>query len=186
MDEKVMIGDYIGTIEEFMPGSGTFEEEGKVYAAKVGVKSVDVKKHVAEVKGKDIPSLDIDQTVFGEVVMMKQSQAIVNVTKIKGYDTPVDYRTMIYIKNIDDKFVKNITDMFAVGDIVKAKVLRIEGDNIDLTTKEPELGVVKAFGKETRLPLELSEKQKDRLQDPKTKRLETRKISSEYGRVNEI
>ncbi|MBU0761903.1 MAG: exosome complex RNA-binding protein Csl4 [Candidatus Altiarchaeota archaeon] len=186
MEDKVMIGDYLGTIEEFMPGSGTFEEDGKIYAAKMGIKYVDAAKHIAEVHGKDLPRIKIGQTVFAQVNMIKNSNVIVEIGRIKGVNNPVSERAMIYVSNIDEKYVKDPSEMFAIGDIVKAKVLKMGDDLIDLTTKEPDLGVVKAFSKETRYPLVKSAKYPDKLEDPVTKAFEKRKISSEYGCLSEI
>jgi exosome complex component CSL4 len=186
MDENVMIGDYMGTIEEFMPGRGTFEEDGKIYAAKIGKKHVDPSKHIAEVHGKELARIHVGQTVFAQVAMIKNSNIIVEIGRIKGVNNPVSQRAMIYVSNIDDKYVKEPSELFAIGDIVKAKVLKMGDDLIDLTTKEPDLGVVKAFSKETRLPLVRSSKYEDKLEDPSTKALEKRKISSEYGCLSEI
>ncbi len=186
MDEKVMIGEYLGTIEEFMPGKGTFEEEGKIYAAKIGTKHIDGQKHLAEVHGKDLPRIMVGQTVFAQVTGIKNSNVTVEIGKIKGLNTPVAEKAMIYVSNIDEKYVKEPGEMFGIGDIVKARVLKMDDDLIDLTTKDADLGVVKAFSKQTRNPLSKSAKFPDKLEDPVTKALEKRKISSEYGCVGEI
>lgn len=186
MEEKVMIGDYLGTIEEFMPGKGTYSEDGKIYAAKIGFKAVDPAKHVAEVHGKDLPSLDVGQTVFGEVMTLKSSVATVIVGKIQGQKGVIDERTTIYVSNISDKYVDKPENEFAVGDIVKAQVLKMDDNVIDLSTKGDEYGVVKAFCKRCRHPMEKSEKHKGKLECPNCSSVETRKISGDYGNVGEF
>ena len=184
MDEKVMIGDCLGTIEEFMPGEGTFAQDGKIFASKIGKKVIDLEKHEAKVIGKDIPRIGIGQTVFGDVVMMKPSMAIVNVQKIVGTEGIIDERTTIFVSNIDDKYVENPNDMFGIGDIIKAKVFKMEGNMIDLSTKG-DLGVVKAFCKRCRMPLIRSEKYEDKLECGSCKHVEKRKIAADYGKVND-
>ncbi len=35
-NKRILIGDYLGTIEEFVPGKGTYAEDGKIYASNIG------------------------------------------------------------------------------------------------------------------------------------------------------
>lgn len=185
MKDNVMIGDLLGTIEEFMPGKGTFTEDGKIYASKMGKKVIDMQKHEAMVVGKDIPSLEVGQEVFGEVVMMKPQMAIVNVQRIKGYQGEISERTTIFVSNIDNKYVDNPSDLFGLGDIVKATVFKMDNGMIDLSTKG-EYGVVKAFCKRDRMPLAKSKKNEGMLECPVCRHIEKRKISPEYGQVSDL
>jgi exosome complex component CSL4 len=185
MEDKVLIGDYLGTIEEFTPGAGTFSEDGKIYAAKVGVKAVDAKRHVAEVKGRSLPSLAVGQTVFGGVAALRTSMVTVIAGKIQGQKGLIDERTTIYVSNIADSYVEKPEDLFAVGDIVKAKVVRMDPGVTDISTKGP-LGVVKAFCRRCRHPLVRSDKGKDNLKCPACGNIERRKVAEDYGNVNEF
>ena len=185
MDDKVMIGDYLGTIEEFTPGEGTYAEDGKIYASKIGLKAVDTGKHLAEVKGKDLPSLSIGQVVFGEVMSLKTSIVIVIAGKIQGQKGLIDERTTIYVSNIADSYVEKPEDVFAIGDIVKAKVIRMEQGIVDISTKG-EFGVVKAFCRRCRKALVKSPKDQDKLKCPSCNHLEKRKIAVDYGKVSDF
>jgi exosome complex component CSL4 len=185
MEEKVMIGDYLGTIEEFMPGKGTYAEDGKIYAAKMGIKAVDPAKHTAEVKGNELPEMAVGQVVFGEVVTFKTSMVTVVAGKIQGQKGMIDERTTIYVSNIADSYVEKPDEFFGIGDIVKAKVIRMDPGVTDISTKG-EFGVVKAFCKNCRHELVLSQKHKDRLECPACSRVEKRKIASDYGDVREL
>ncbi|MFH1054650.1 MAG: exosome complex RNA-binding protein Csl4 [Candidatus Altiarchaeota archaeon] len=184
-DDKVMIGEYLGTIEEFMPGEGTYAEDGKIYAAKMGHKAVDPARHVAEVKGKDLPSLKVGQTVFGEVATVKTSTVTVIVGKIQAQKGIIDEKTLIYVSNISDKYVDKPEDYFAIGDIVKARVIRMDPGLIDISTKG-DFGVVKAFCKSCRHPLAKSKKHEERLECPSCGRVEKRKMAVDYGNVSEF
>jgi exosome complex component CSL4 len=44
-NKNVLIGDYLGTIEEFVPGDGTYAEEGKIYASTIGPVVIDRENH---------------------------------------------------------------------------------------------------------------------------------------------
>jgi len=185
MDDKVMVGDYLGTIEEFMPGEGTYSEDGKIFAAKIGVKHVDPQKHTAQVVGKSIPNLKVGQTVFGEVAAIKNNNVVVIVGKIQGVKGYVDERTTIYVSNIDDKYVDKPEDLFAVGDIVKAKIIKMDSNMIDISTKG-ENGVVKAFCKRCRGSMEKVPDARDKLKCSLCRHVEKRKVSMEYANVSQV
>jgi S1 RNA binding domain protein len=46
-------------------------------------------------------------------------------------------RGFIHISQIAENYVKNISDHLKLGDKVKARIVNIEGDKIDLTLKKP-------------------------------------------------
>ena len=184
-DDVAMIGDYLGTIEEFLPGEGTYAEDGKIFAARIGRKIINQEKHMAEIEGGKDPKIKEGQVVFGEVVTIRRNQVTVIVTKIQGLDTIIDERTSIYVSNIADKYVEKPEDMFAIGDIVKAKVFKINDGFIDLSTKG-DLGVVKAFCKRCRNPLAKSEKRKGKMECVNCGHLELRKHAKDYGNVSEL
>ena len=69
MDSEIkLIGDYLGTIEEFVPGDGTYADEGKIYASNIGRMILDREKHIVRIEGKFHPGLKVGQTVFGDVL----------------------------------------------------------------------------------------------------------------------
>lgn len=52
----------------------------------------------------------------------------------------------IHISQADKGYVSKLSDEFRIGDLVEARVTRLMGvDNVDLTTAEDELGVLKAM-----------------------------------------
>jgi len=179
------VGDYLGTIEEFVPGEGTFSEDGKIYAAQIGKAHLDREKHTASVDGKEVPKIKVGDTIFGEVVALKKSNIIVEAGKIVGKPDKIKERTLIYVSNIDDKFVDKPESLFALGDIVKAKVIKMDGNLIDLSTKGAE-GVVKAFCRRCRNPLAKSEKVAGKLECKMCGSKESRKIAADYGSVKDI
>lgn len=187
MDEdKVFVGDYLGTIEEYVPGLGTYVEEGRIYASNNGVKMVDNEKRTVSVGGGQPEEIHEGQIVFGEVLKSGKNMVIVIVSRIKGVNRLVDVKTSIYVSNISKGYIENVDDAFGVGDIVKGKVLKIDQNLIDLTTKDDDLGVVKAFCKQCRHPLVKSAKAEGKLECPSCSHIESRKISTEYNNVADI
>ncbi|MFH1721596.1 MAG: exosome complex RNA-binding protein Csl4 [Candidatus Altiarchaeota archaeon] len=183
-EEDAFIGDYIGTIEEFMPGPGTFvDEEGKICSSAIGKKKIDGKNHSASVEANIPHELAIGDIVYGEVCAFRKNLVTVIVKKIKGYKNDVDIKTAIFISQISDSYVENPEEAFGVGDLVKAQVVKMETGLIDISTKG-ELGVVLAYCKRCRTPMERTEKFKDRLECPACNHREGRKIAKDYRNVD--
>lgn len=190
MKEKneCMIGDYLGTIEEFIPGAGTYAQDGKIFAARIGEKVLDREEHKIRVKGKKPLDLMKGQTVFGEVSGFKKSSVMVTVKKIQGFKEKIGINTTLYISNISKGYVKKTEDLFGLGDIIKGKIMKIENGLVDISTQDFSLGVVKAFCKRCRHPLvkPKDEKTKGKLICQNCGHEERRKIAQDYGNVREI
>ncbi len=184
--EIAVIGDYLGTIEEFVPGDGTYADDGKIYASNIGIAILDHKNQTVRIEGKIQTELKVGDIVFGEVLSVKKNIVTVIVRKIMGFEGIMDIKTGIYVSNISESFIESADKMFGIGDIVKGKVIKIEDNLIDLSTKDNELGVVKAFCKRCRYPLFKSEKYRDKMECASCGHREDRKISSDYGNVAKI
>lgn len=185
-NNTALIGDYLGTIEEFVPGEGTYAEEGKIYASTMGSVVVDRENHVVKVDGKLPPILEKGQVVFGEVLDLKKNAVVVIARKIKGHDGEIDMKTGLFVSNISEAYVEKPEDAFAIGDIIKGVVIKLEGSLIDISTRAPEYGVVKAFCRRCRCPLEKSDKGPGILSCPCCQNKEKRKVAEDYGNVAEM
>ncbi len=178
------IGDFLGTIEEFVPGDGTYTEGGRIYASIMGNAVVNRENHSVRIEGRMPVELKVGQTVFGDVLSVNKNVVTVIVKKIKGFKDEVDIRTGIYVSNIADEYVEKPESMFGIGDIVKAQVIKIQPGMIDISTRG-DLGVVKAFCKRCRHPLEKLD-EKNKMICPNCGFRDTRKVARDYGHVLEI
>lgn len=185
-DEIRIIGDYIGTIEEFVPCEGTYSEDGKIYASNIGRVVLDQENHTARIEAKMPADLKVGQVVFGDVLSIKKNLVQVIARKIKDIKGEIDAKVGIYVSNIAKTYVENPEDMFGIGDIVKGKIVRIEPGMIDITTKDDEYGVVKAFCKRCRYALEKVEGSHNKLICPSCGHREQRKLASDYGNVEAV
>lgn len=183
--KKTMIGDYLGTIEEFVPGEGTYSDDGKIYASKMGETVLDKENHSAKIIGKSMPEVKIGQIVFGEVNGFRKNMVTVNVSKIEGIEAQIEVKTNIYVSNISDGYVDKVEELFGIGDIVKGKIIKMDRNMIDISTKG-DFGVVKAFCKRCRLSLIQSDKGEGKMECPSCGHKELRKTAKDYGNVKVI
>ena len=185
-DEKFsFIGDYLGTIEEFVPGDGTLSEDGKIYASQMGNAVIDREKHAVSVEGRKLPHIEVGQTVFAEVGQSRKNMVSVNIAKIFEFDEQLNEKAAIYVTNIADKYVERVEDMFGIGDIVKAKVIKVENGLIDVSTKG-DFGVLKAFCKRCRNELVEEQQGSGRMKCGFCGSKENRKTAKDYANVKVI
>lgn len=182
----VIPGDFLGFGEEFMPGVGAYEEEGKLYSAITGVVALDMKERKIGVSPKTAAPIvpKENDIVFGKIVDLKPQVAIVQVSFMKGLDRslPGDMRGRIHISQVRDSYVSELTKEFKAGDIIAAKIVNPNMQQLQFTTVDKNLGVVKAFCSFCNKPLKESN---NVLKCEECGRTERRKISSEY-RTGEV
>jgi len=182
----VLPGDYLGVIEEFLPGEGIIEEDGELYAARAGRVRINPEKIEISVEPlTDTPPLpQVGDVVIARVIEVKPQAAIVQLLRIEGRKGYREIATSklagIHISQVRDGYVESMSNEFKIGDIVRAKVLTNEKSPIQLTTKAPDLGVVYALCSSCRTPLV---RRGNVLICPKCGRTETRKLSTYYRKL---
>ena len=181
MEAKMVLpGDEIAVAEEFEPGEGTYERNGKVFAATPGVLMLDPQNRVARVRAFNPPAeLKIGDIVYGAVDDIRGMMATASVLAIHGRSRQISGETQgtIHISNVSEDYTEDIHDKFRLGDIIRAKVIQVK-PSVQLTTAEPTLGVVKALCSVCRGPLELRGRD---LYCPRDERTEQRKIATDYA-----
>jgi exosome complex component CSL4 len=182
MTDIVVPGDLIGASEEFMAGDGTYEERGKIFAAITGTVETDKKERTVRVLPvmKTPPVLKTGDIVVGRVVDLKNAVVLGENARIKGQENREIANAdqgAIHISNVKDSYVAKLDTEFDQQDIIKAKV--IDEKSLRLSTVEKDLGVIKALCSRCRTPLL---RKQNKLECPSCERIETRKISEDYGR----
>ena len=181
-EETVFPGTFLAYEEEFMAGKNAYEdEEGNVYSNTVGIKELDSEKHEAIVKksSKEVNVIKMGDLVVARVTSIKRKSVLVEIIGAGENNELVFSNSMaaLPIFNISNEFVREASDFYRAGDIIKARVFQVFPYGIDLETKSPELGVIKAFGVKSRTPLVLIN---GKLRDTVTGATEERKISTNY------
>ena len=183
---RVVPGDDICIIEEFLPGIGTYEDNGIVKSAFIGEVSIDMNLRVISVKPKvRIPILPSRGTVvYGVVAVVKDEYAIIRIiAEANGHKYQNVFTGLLHITQASEGFVKNLYEVLRVGDLIKAKVLN-DNPPYNLTIKEKKLGIVLAFC--GRCGSILDKSNNDILKCPKCGNTEKRKLSMDYGKVKGI
>ena len=182
-EEKIVIpGDMVGTSEEFLPGRGTYEENGNIYANTTGRVAIDKKERAVYIEPvtKVPPTPREGDIVVGRITDIKGSVALVELSRIKGsLDREIAGNTSaaIHISNVKDSYVQDLQQEFGYQDIVKARI--IDTKNMRLSTVDKNLGVITSHCSRCRSPLKY---ENGKLTCPLCERRESRKVSSDYGK----
>ncbi|AMM54215.1 exosome complex RNA-binding protein Csl4 [Pyrococcus kukulkanii] len=181
----VLPGDYLGVIEEYLPGDGVIVEDGNLYSARAGWVKIDKDKIEISLKpaSSTPPIPKVGDIVYARVIDVKQQAVLLRMIKIEGRDNreiATSKLAGIHISQVKDGFVEDLRNEFKIGDIVRARVITDEKSPIQLTTKDPDLGVVYALCSKCRTPLV---RKGNQLVCPKCGNVETRKLSTLYRKV---
>ena len=184
--KKVVVpGDEVGTSEEYIPGEGTYEENGKILSSQVGVVRYNDDEMIVETKPLN-PVVEVERgdIVLATVTMVRDTMVVVDIKKVEGKDRAIagDTSGTIHVSKASQAYVKDLKKEFKIGDYVRAKVMQAK-PSIQLTTGYPEYGVVKALCSKCRGPMV---RKGTMVYCPNCERTETRKISSMYGKIKDI
>ncbi|MCW3135023.1 MAG: exosome complex RNA-binding protein Csl4 [Methanophagales archaeon] len=177
----VVPGDFLGTTEEFTSGMGVYDEEGNLYASQIGEISISDKRVINVLPVVETPPiLEEGDVVLGRIEDIKDTVAIVSIACVKGKEKreiAAPTQGIIHISNIKKGYVSELKQEFGYLDVIKAKVLDVK--TLRLSTEERDLGVIKAICMKCKGDLE---RKGNVLRCERCKRVETRKISEDYGK----
>ena len=180
-DERLVLpGDVLGANEEYLPGEGTYEEDGMILASRVGLLCLDDDERVARVLGLKEPALPkVGDVVIGSVKDVGGKVAKIDISSLENRNRgmPTNNQGALHISKMSEDFIDNPRKVFRPTDIVRARIVQIE-PSIQLSTGEPELGVLKAYCGRCRLPLK---RKGSELYCQDCERTEHRKMSEHYG-----
>jgi exosome complex component CSL4 len=174
-------GDRLGVIEEFMPGSGTYVEEGTIHSKTVGYTLLDMLNRKVSVyplsQAVNVPK--VGSIVIGQVSDTKSKTASLRIFQIGKKMLSGVFSGILYISDASASYVDSMFDVCKTGDIVKAKIISKANRTLHLSTAESDFGVVYAFCSQCGHMLSLKTR---KMQCPQCGRIENRKISSDYGK----
>ena len=180
----VFPGDKLSISEELLSGEGTFEEDGIIRASRLGNYIVDGKHKRATVKPLTSTPVLLKRgdIVLAQVRMTKSSMVIADVIHVIGKKRQIsgDTNGTLRVSEISKGYIKDPSDVFSDGDIFRAKVTQVK-PNIQLTTKDNDMGVIKALCVKCRNPLQKKDKI---LKCNNCGNKEKRLMASDYGEFN--
>lgn len=174
----VIPGQKLGVIEEYIPGRGTYEENGIIYSQETGFVLIDKKTHEVKV----FPAVNRilkpkkGDIVFAKVDDVKDKMVFSSIYKIRDRYISMPITGVIFVHKISRNFIRSAKDAFAPGDVVKALVVK-SIIPVVLTTNGKGLGVILAFCTNCGHQLIRSNKT---LKCPNCGNIENRYLSSDY------
>jgi exosome complex component CSL4 len=175
-------GQYLGTAEEYIPGEGTYEDNGRIYSSCSGIMEVDDRNYKVSIKGKEKSvNAEIGDEIIGvvseinEPIVVVMSEYLIRNGKVYEYQN----RTLVHASRIMGHFLDQASRAIKIRDVVKGRVVSTRG-KIDLSLERPDDGVIYAFCSRCRKPLE---KVNNGLYCRYCQRNEMRKISTKYGEL---
>ena len=178
----VVPGEVLATAEEYLPGEGVIESDGKLIAVIHGVVEIDKDLRINVRRLKEWPEIRDGVEVYGVITDMLDEFVVVQIVSVDNIDREIvggDTTGIIHISKISKQYVDKIGKFYRIGDIIRAKVLRAK-PSIRLGTVGRRYGVVLARCMKCRRPLELIA---SKLYCPYCRRIETRKIAYDYRKV---
>jgi len=169
-------------VEEFLPGPGTYEQEGTIFANFTGTARIDLRnKRVTVVPTTRIPDIPKEgATVLASVTHAQEKMATVSIWKIDGKALQNPFTAILHISSSSPRYERNMSDVCKAGDIIRARVIDISNAIPQLTTAGRGLGVIKAFCSRCGGVLEFTNR---RLECPSCGNLERRRLAEDYGKV---
>jgi exosome complex component CSL4 len=142
----VLPGDYIGAAEEYLPGHGTYENRGRIYASVLGTPKVDPRDRTVRVEARNgIPEVTEGNLVYARVEELKTAMLICALLGLAGSKRrlPGEPEGTVHISKAREGYTESFSGEFAVGDVILARVLQAK-PSVKLTTAPAPLGVVAA------------------------------------------
>ena len=147
MDEKLRIpGEKIASIEEYLPGDNTFEDDDSIRATTIGEINLNSSEKLASIsRQKQITVPNVGDIVIGVVEANLPSMIAIMIKFVNGKKMNSDLECICVTRHIRKK------NIALAQDVVKAKIISHINGTIHATIDEPELGVLftkcrKCFG----------------------------------------
>ena len=180
-EKEVFPGERLAVIEEYNEGEGTYQSDGEVRSAEIGVtrhdgatRSVAVEKKTPEIL---VPMEGM--VAVAEVGSVARRDARVDIFMLNGRHIHPTYSGVIHISDISRDYTKNIDMALRNGDTVKGRIVNVKNRLNQMSLADPEYGVIYAYCSRCGGLLELD---RGRLTCPDCGRVERRKTARSYGK----
>jgi len=182
-EKFVVPGDFIGTEEECLPGSGTHMDGENVYSALAG-KVLDEQRTLSVSQKRVLGHLGIGTVIIGSIENIVEPIALVRVRvgsdgKDSRYGDNPDY-AVLHASMIKKGYVKNVRDEYKIGDLIRAKIVDLRNGEMRLSTDSDELGAVKAFCGKCRHAMKIAP---GGLECEACEAKDNRKVANDYRKV---
>ncbi len=175
-------GTVLATSEELLPGAGTYDDGENIRAALYGSEHVNPETMEVSVRsnGHNVVTIEKGDIVAGEITYLKDDLGSVRIDAVRGKEGSLLQQTeaTLRVRNVADRYVRQMQDELSCGDIIRAKVISTKGGP-QLAIDKPDLGVIRAHSKLD--PTRALVRKGNKLVDPEDGHQETRKFAEDYG-----
>jgi exosome complex component CSL4 len=180
-EREVFPGDRLAVIEEYSEGGGTYQRDGDVRSAEIGVTRHDgaTRSVAVEKKTPEIIVPKEGMVAVAEVGSVARRDARVDIFMLDGKLIHPTYSGVIHISDISRDYTKNIDMALRNGDVVKGRIVNVKNRLNQMSLARPEYGVIYAYCSRCG---GLLENNRGRLTCPDCGRVERRKTARSYGR----
>lgn len=179
----VLPGERLGVIEEFIPDSGTYVQNGVIYSKIVGRALMDLlSKRVSVyplINWTPVPK--VASMVIGQVGNAQSDNVLVRIFKIGSKRLSGVFTGILHISDVQERYVKSMNDVCKPGDIIRTMVISNKNQVYHLSTKDKGLGVLYAFCSRCS---NLLESKRHEMQCPKCGNVERRRTALDYGKAD--
>ena len=181
--EFLLPGDEICVIEEALPGEGTYEANGQIFASVTGAVFLDRRKRTVSIFPKVRKPLipKKGDIVIGQAEKVNKHMVSVAVRYLNGHPVEPTYSAIMHISQATKAYLDAMFDAIKEGDIVRGKIVDAHTIPIQITTTYNEFGVIYALC--SRCGERLRYLHRGKLKCDNCENVESRKIAEDYGRA---
>lgn len=149
MEKKLVLpGDHLSSAEEAEAGENTYSERDEIYSAAVGENETSSGHTVVKTKGRTLRQPMVGMKVYCLITKASPNKAVggcIPVEEVESGVRGVEIEAVLPVTSIRSGYVRDMRDEVKVGDIIKAKIQKIEKTGFEISMFDPECGVVVAF-----------------------------------------
>jgi exosome complex component CSL4 len=181
IEKEVFPGERLAVIEEYNQGEGTYQRDGEVRSAEIGVTRHDgaTRSIAIEKRTPEIIVPEEGMVAVAEVGSVARRDARVDIFMLDGRHIHPTYSGVIHISDVSRDYTKNIDMALRNGDTVKGRIVNVRNRLNQMSLAEPDYGVIYAYCSRCGGLLELD---RGRLTCPDCGRVERRKTARSYGK----
>lgn len=180
-EKEVFPGERLAVIEEYNEGEGTYQSDGEIRSAEIGVTRHDgaTRSVAVEKKTPEIIVPEEGMVAVAEVGSVARRDARVDIFMLNGRLIHPTYSGVIHISDISRDYTKNIDMALRNGDTVKGRIVNVKNRLNQMSLADPDFGVIYAYCSRCG---GLLESDRGRLTCPDCGRMERRKTARSYGK----
>lgn len=149
MDKKLVLpGDHLSSAEEAEPGDNTYSERDEVYSAGVGENASVPGKAEVRGKGRSLRKPTIGMGVYCVIIKCSPNKAIagcISADEAEGGARGVEFEAVLPVTAIRSGYVRDLRDEVKIGDIIRAKIQKVERTGYEISMFGSDCGVLCAF-----------------------------------------